>query len=1823
MVEFAPFISCNEYIITKGEIMFQFNRWPGRLILFAIVTLLFTACNSSNSAVGTLVPPTATVSISGVGADGPIAGGTVTVTDATGIMVATGTTNNDGTYNVNVPKTAAIPLDITISGGIDTITNLPQDFPVSTIVTSPVNAITQLNANANAFTTVIVAAAKAEAAATGQPLTTASVAASTTKVVSNLGFGLDPAIDPMNTKVNITNSADLTKANEALSELIRRTTTDKVATDNVANAAAGQATGTVVVANVASLADMQAVIASLAADVSDGVLDGYTQNQAVLDAATKSVNDSYANGSAGQASVAAVKAGKTTAQANQDATTAKQQAVAKAIISPTTAEAQGTTIMAQINTVQVVTEVLTNTLQVTDTSGKVVADAATVQVNMDKYAAASAGLVAGSAQANSVSTAKVDASKSAVFLKKQIAVAVDTSKAIIINNDAYSASNNIATSATQNQQLDALLLSAAVMIDSSVQKAAGTATQAQVDAYSASLSAQNSATNSTMTATKIDATTTVATQVTAVKVTQQLAAKGQATTGAAAQQATQQAQTAAVIQVATTTAKDIYSQQTVQQVTQQSVAVQVQQISQARQQGATAAQVDVYATAAKTTATNTATTATTQAQQASTTVSNVNVNTQNATALTQVTQAATSSVAAAITQANTTAQANTAATPPQFMAWQWANQAQEYAKYTINDVTWNGRLFVAVADQGLIRTSPDGITWTMQASGTSENLNAIAADPVSGKIIVAANNGTLLTSTDGITWSTKKLNVFGDFVVTHWNGTAFFAGEDSGTLFSSVDAVAWTVANNTVVLNTSNGYYQRPSIATANGKSAMLQPRSYYTPLYTTLDNGVTWTPQASPVPGLMSITSTGTQFVGVGRQGVIATSQDAYTWTLQASPVSNTLRRVSWDGSRLLAVGDGGVMLSSIDSGVTWQSTGATDNQLTSIAGNGTIQVAVGVNGTIVSDGAAVGAVSVVQTSRNASPYFTDLIWTGARFVGLSYQGKVYSSIDGYTWNRRVTGNSNYLRALSWGQYGLLAVGDGGVVAKSPDGISWANVATGIAPSISYVKKVTASLQTAQLSRQPNLFDVTQSGGQIVIVGEEGTIITSLDGVTWTKQNSGLTVSYPTGDPTVIPPLTGVAVMGGSMVAVSDRYAVSLVSTDGVNWSPYSTPQSVSLNSIASSNNAFVATDRGITWYSTNGYAWLPTNRTAVYQTRVVWDGLQFITSGTDSYTSTDGQSWTGLSAAQGFQTIAHNGQYWVASKGTQILSSQTGVSWASTNVEDPSWSYAIATDGYTIVSVGRSPSGSASIRYSKDAGVSWNNAVGLPSGSGLTQVIWGGGKFIATGYGILMSSLDGINWQREQGLKYVNPLSLTWTGTHYIIASGNGAYISTNGVTWAYQNIVTPGATEYETVNTVAVNGTTWLAAVKGNDSRGYYNTYLRFYRSNDNGVTWTSIAKIDGNNNYIIDMFWTGAYYIASDGVALYRSLDGINWMSLTLPAVKNGWWYNSFYAIAHDGAGNLLGSDMIGNAWVSKDHGGSWTKQNQILAKGGVYSLILNQTNGSYIALNYLGQVAVSNGTQTATTLVPTTKSGFTAANAYVFNPPAPKPTPPAVYASAVKQKMVDVNLGVQDYYADGSAKPLQSVPITGSGAITIDLPVLNAANATNLATGVATGKAPVIQVPFATLPDASSGRIRVQAIVKDGTQLARAAGERWMGFQYEMDWVVSGGKLVMTPSGDSTIEFSLFADAAGVVSKFIEPASTVDIFSWNQASKTMNVAIAGSMFGIANATFPLTTISTTGNYFYEVKVMSAAKAGGTYYNMLPLADVNGSYFHTINGTFTVQ
>ena len=111
---------------------------------------------------------------------------------------------------------------------------------------------------------------------------------------------------------------------------------------------------------------------------------------------------------------------------------------------------------------------------------------------------------------------------------------------------------------------------------------------------------------------------------------------------------------------------------------------------------------------------------------------------------------------------------------------------------------------------------------------------------------------------------------------------------------------------------------------------------------------------------------------------------------------------------------------------------------------------------------------------------------------------------------------NGGEFYGITYGNNTFVAVGYKSIIITSPDGVTWTKRSTGIITP---------------------LLSITYGSNTFVAVGENGVILTSPDGITWTERNSESATS-----------LYGVAYGNNSFVAVG-KYGIILTSPDGITW--------------------------------------------------------------------------------------------------------------------------------------------------------------------------------------------------------------------------------------------------------------------------------------------------------------------------------------------------------------------------------------------------------------------------------------------------------------------------------------------------------------------------------------------------------------------------------------------------------------------------------------------------------------------------------------------------
>ena len=303
---------------------------------------------------------------------------------------------------------------------------------------------------------------------------------------------------------------------------------------------------------------------------------------------------------------------------------------------------------------------------------------------------------------------------------------------------------------------------------------------------------------------------------------------------------------------------------------------------------------------------------------------------------------------------------------------------------------------------------------------------------------------------------------------------------------------------------------------------------------------GTVWTLRAAPVGSWTSVTWGGWPgqelFVAVSSDGHVMTSPDGVSWIPQTNP-NQQWSSVSWGGdgpqsglaptfyavaTNLAGAPAGGKMMWSPD-GVNWTQQDSVDDTAnwTAVSGAGGAFVAVGNSSpsTGVVMNANLSPSGVAEWSAPDTPVNTP--WTGLAgggnvFVAVSPGGQVMTSIAsaGYNWNQE-TAPSHPWQAVGWGNPDgnplFVAIAQDGALITSPDGQTWTQ-------------------QTSVAAQPWESINWGGPQGQPMFVAVAPTaVMTSPDGITWTPQ------PLPTGS-------TGgwSAVVAGGVVGQETLVAVS-----------------------------------------------------------------------------------------------------------------------------------------------------------------------------------------------------------------------------------------------------------------------------------------------------------------------------------------------------------------------------------------------------------------------------------------------------------------------------------------------------------------------------------------------------------------------------------------------------------------------------------------------------------------------------------------------------------
>jgi hypothetical protein len=293
--------------------------------------------------------------------------------------------------------------------------------------------------------------------------------------------------------------------------------------------------------------------------------------------------------------------------------------------------------------------------------------------------------------------------------------------------------------------------------------------------------------------------------------------------------------------------------------------------------------------------------------------------------------------------------------------------------------------------------------------------------------------------------------------------------------------------------------------------------------------------------------------FAAVGDSGEIIFSRDARTWQQVTSEPREYLLSAAYADGRFVAVGGspyyiGGpvgsaAVLTSLD-GYHWRAALTNlEDQLSDVAfGNG-LWVVTGDNGGIFTS--ADGFAWTDHTLPTTSHDLTHLVYGRGRFIAFAEsRDLIYFSCNGQNWaTREALGVSGVEKARFLNDR-FMAVGDGGLLLVSQDGLRWDRRA---------------------LPTTVSLCGIAYGRGRYV-AGGSSILLYSLDGVTWQAQPAPMTVY-------------DVEYVNGWFVALGNDSQV-LVSADGIHWGSGAVPAGMDWVTAAASGKGALVALAGINLY-------------------------------------------------------------------------------------------------------------------------------------------------------------------------------------------------------------------------------------------------------------------------------------------------------------------------------------------------------------------------------------------------------------------------------------------------------------------------------------------------------------------------------------------------------------------------------------------------------------------------------------------------------------------
>ena len=455
----------------------------------------------------------------------------------------------------------------------------------------------------------------------------------------------------------------------------------------------------------------------------------------------------------------------------------------------------------------------------------------------------------------------------------------------------------------------------------------------------------------------------------------------------------------------------------------------------------------------------------------------------------------------------------------------------------------------------------------------------------------------------------------------------------------------------------------------------------------------------------------------------------------------------------------------------------------------------------------------------------FKGIAYGNGTFVAIGDGGTLAYSNDGVTWtNKTIFGGNGSFETICYGNGKFAALGNGTINAYSEDGITW------------------STNQNLSISATDIIYDVIYANNKYVAVGTNGVILYSEDAITW---NAGVSENMRG--------LNSITYGNGKFVAVGG--GVILYSEDGINWTVVAGVE-VSTYIVEYANNTFVTYPTIFT--SEDGINWSPTITSSAdilyfsfsFQTESLayCNGRFLATSYSREFGSysDDGINWSAYIPHCGSERvtisslISYNGIFmgFGAWNGDPVYTSLDGINWvkkAPCNIGIISQGSQLPLHAYGNgkLIVASCYSSTTSIAYTEDDGESWGSA--KLENVELYDMAYGNGIFVGVGKSnIIAYSPDGLNWTTST-IDFTLQC-ITYNDGKFVGVGDNtdktsfSAY-STDGITWVKIGVIEDGPYAFPKE----------FIYEKGQYICCYGGT--KFIFSSFDGKTWTKITSETG--------------------------------------------------------------------------------------------------------------------------------------------------------------------------------------------------------------------------------------------------------------------------------------------------------------------------------------------------------------------------------------------